>query len=96
MIGKIHKYSGQKIFACCDFELLGKTILFNDLEIHISSGFYGSSKLTEEEILSFLFDADQINVFGKKVCDLLLSKNIITKDNIIYIENIPHIQIYKI
>lgn len=96
MIGKIHKYSGQKIFACCDFELLEKTIIFNDVNIHISTGFYGSTKLTEKEVIDFVLDADQVNAFGKKVCDLLLSKKIITKENIIYIENIPHVQIYKI
>jgi uncharacterized protein len=96
MIGKIHKYAGQKIFACCDFELLEKNILFNDVKIHISSGFYGSTKLTKKEILDFVSEANQVNVFGKRVCDLLLSKNIITKEDVIYIENIPHIQIYKI
>ena len=96
MIGKIHDYLGQKIFACCDVELLDTKIIFNDVTIHISSSFYGKDKINDDQILSFVLEADQINVFGKRTCDFLLSKKIITKENIIYFNETPHAQIYKI
>lgn len=96
MIGKIHTLSGQKIFACCDVELLDKRVSYNDITIHINSSFYGKEKIDEEQILNFVLEADQVNVFGKKICDFLLSKKIITKESIIYFNKIPHAQIYKL
>ncbi len=96
MIGKVHNISGMKIFASCDKELLGKTIITKDFEIHFSKDFYGTSEIAIEEIIKHLNDCDSANIFGKKICALLLNKKIIKEDIIIYIEDVPHVQIYKI
>jgi hypothetical protein len=97
MIGKKHNLSeGRFIFACCDADLLGKKVNFNDTVIDITEKFYGSKKITEKEFLETLERAESINVFGDKVCKLLLKNKLITKDQIVYINKIPHIQIYNI
>jgi hypothetical protein len=96
MIGKMHDVDGNKIFASCDKNLVGKTIVSGDLEITFSNFFYGTKVLLKEEILKNIEDCDSANIFGKEICDLLIKEKIILEDSIIYIENIPHVQIYKL
>ncbi|MCK9292970.1 MAG: DUF424 family protein [archaeon] len=96
MIGKFHKSPIGNIFAACDKELLGSKIIFDDVEIHINKAFYGVDTITEEELLTNINKADSVNIFGNKICSFLVSKKVITKEQIIIINNISHIQIYKI
>lgn len=96
MIGKFHSHSNNKILAVCDANLVGTKIICEDFEIFISSSFFGTEKITEEKILEFIEDCDSANIFGKKVCDLLLEKKIITNEQIIFLNEVPHVQIYKI
>ena len=93
MIGKLHD---NKIFACCDKELINSKITFDDFEIVISKFFYGDQKITEKEILENIDLCVSGNFFGKKICDLLVSKKLVPKEQIIYLGETPHIQIYKI
>lgn len=95
MIGKIHDANGHKIFASCDVSLLDKKILKDDLEITFSKSFYGTEIITKEEFIKNLEICNSANFFGKKVCSLLLEEKLITEDSIIYIDDVPHVQIYK-
>jgi hypothetical protein len=96
MIGKVHQSDGKIIFACCDKELLDKKIKYSDIEITISSSFYGTEKLNKEQILENISCCDCANIFGNKICDFLLSEKIITKEQVVYFDNIAHVQIYKL
>lgn len=95
MIGKIHLFSGKKIFASCDKSLIDKKIEADDFEVYFSKNFYGEKELTIDQIIKYIEQADSSNIFGEKVCSLLLERKIILKESIIYINNIPHVQIYK-
>ncbi|HRS42352.1 MAG TPA: DUF424 family protein [Candidatus Diapherotrites archaeon] len=96
MIGKVHNQNGKIIFACCDKELMDKTLKHGEIEIHLSKSFYGSEKITEKGFLEQINNCDCANVFGNRACDVLLKKKIITKGQIIHIDKIAHTQIYKI
>lgn len=96
MIGKIHLIDNVKIFACCDKEILNKTLSFKDVDIHISSSFYGKEKITLKEFFNNIESCDQINIFGNKICSILLDKKIILKEQIVVIDNISHVQLYKL
>jgi hypothetical protein len=94
MIGKLHISNNYKIFACCDKDLVGKTISSDNIKL--SSSFYGTQIINKQQVIDHLNKCDSANIFGKKVCDFLLSIDVITKEQIIYIDNIPHVHIYKI
>jgi hypothetical protein len=96
MIGKLHVSNGKKVFACCDKNLLNKSILFNGAKIEISEKFYGNQTITKKEFLENIADCDSANVFGKKVCDILVSKKIISRDCVLLVDKVPHVQIYNI
>lgn len=95
MIGKLHIQENKKIFACCDKELLDTKLKFNDVDVFISSSFFGKDNLTLEQLFENIEECDCANIFGNKICEILLDKGIIIKEQIIYIEGIAHTQIYK-
>lgn len=96
MIGKMHSNNNKKVFACCDFKLLEKTILFNNVEIFISKDFYGEKNISKKQFLENFKECDSANFFGEKVCGFLLENKIISKQEIVYFDKTPHVQIYKI
>ncbi len=96
MIGKTHLSGSKMLFACCDKELINKEIKHNNTKIVISEKFYGTQEITKEEFLKNINCCSSANIFGKKACDLLLKNKVVLKEQIIYINNIPHTQIYKI
>jgi len=96
MIGKLHVINGKKTFACCDKELLGQNLNFNDFDVSLSTGFFGNSLISLNQIIIYLDDCDSANLFGKKICGFLIKKNLIIENQIIMIGDIPHVQIYKL
>ncbi len=96
MIGKKHNIGGKSIFAACDRELLNKKIEYEDVIIDINESFFGNTEVTKEEIVKAIRDCDSANVFGTKVCNILITNKLILKENLIYIGDVPHTQIYKL
>jgi len=96
MIGKKHLINGQIIFAVCDKELLNKKIEHEDVIIEISSSFFGEEEITDKEIIQAIEECDSANIFGNKVCGILIKNNLLLKENLIYIGKVPHAQIYKL
>ncbi|MFH0906605.1 MAG: DUF424 family protein [archaeon] len=96
MIGKIHNLANKIIFAACDKELLNKTIKLNsEVEITINSSFYGTDLISKQTLIDNIAISESCNLIGEKVISILIKNKIINKSDIIYLDKIPHIQIYK-
>ena len=93
---KIHKSEGSEVIAVCDKELLGKTLKEGDMEIKISEEFYKGEDMTEEEITALLKEARNVNLIGEKSIALGIKVGIISEENILKIEGVPHAQAYSI
>ena len=87
---KQHKTEHTILFCLCDADLIGKTIGLNK----ISEQFYKGENLSEEETLKYIQEGTTLNIIGKESIDFALKHNLINKENIINIENVPHAQIY--
>ncbi len=92
----MHIGDNNKIFACCDKDLINKELKFNDASIKISENFYGSEEITIKNFLENINECTQANIFGKKACSILLDNKLILKEQIIDVSGTPHVQIYKI
>jgi len=93
MIIKKHKTKDNRlILAICDKELLGKKFEEGEKQLDLSSDFYKGNETKEEEIKKLFLVAYIINIVGKKSIELALQENIISKEDVIFIKNIPHIQ----
>ena len=97
MYMKIHNVSfGSDIVAICDRELLNTTICEGDISITIKDTFYGNTVAEKEKVIEAMKSASNLNLIGKKVVSLAISHGIVDNDGFIFINGVPHAQIYRI
>jgi hypothetical protein len=93
MIIKVHKtQDGRKVIAICDSNLIGKKFEEKNLQLDLTSNFYKGEEKSEEEIIESIKGSYIINLVGKNSINLGIKLDIINKNNIIKIKNIPHAQ----
>lgn len=89
---KIHD-AYRKIVALADSDLIGKTFTEDNRQIEIRTNFFQGEEKSKEEVVEILRDMEKedatFNVVGKESIAAALEAKIITKEGIIYIDNIP-------
>ena len=93
---KIHRFKDEKIVGICDENLVGKKLMFNDIEIVINEKFYKGELVDSEKVKKEISDATIINAFGENSISLLKETGFISENNILYVEGVPHAQFAKI
>ncbi len=96
MYVKIHITGNRTITAICDEELINKTFSQGKLILEITERFYKGEIMKEDKVLELMNNATNLNIVGKKAIKLAIKNNIINKENVILIQNIPHAQVYQI
>ncbi|MBU2100812.1 DUF424 family protein [Candidatus Micrarchaeota archaeon] len=91
----MHLIQNQKILAVCDKELIGK-ILDKETEFKARKEFYGEKEIKKEKLRKLFRETDSVNLLGEKSVSVALKEKIAGKENIIRINNVPHIQVYFI
>lgn len=90
---KIHKYNDGVIVSLCDKNLINKKFETKDLQLNITERFYKGKELPEKDIIKILKEAKNVNIVGEKSVNLAIRCGIISKENVIKIKNIPHVQV---
>ena len=93
MIVNIHNAEGKRILTIVDDNLIGQKISENGLQLDLSSDFYKGEKRTEEEIEKLVPRSYIMHLVGKKSVAWGIKNNIVEKDKIIAIKNIPHAEV---
>ena len=93
---KVFEFKDDKLVAICDKEILGKKLNFKGVKVEIRERFYKGELVNEEKALDIMKKSTIGNFFGEKIVDVALKNGFITKENIIFIEGIPHAQFVKI
>jgi len=93
---KMHNASGKSILAVCDVELLGKTIKYRDIDFAVSSSFYGNRRAGGQEILEKARKAVIVNVVGKRIVELLVKNKLVDGGSVLWMGDVPHVQIVRI
>lgn len=91
MLLRIHRSADfQEVVGICDKELIGTTLTEGDLNISISSSFFGNHVASEEEVLSALKDCANINMFGERCISLAIKNGYIDRESCRIIAGVPH------
>ena len=61
----------------------------------VNKDFYCGEECDEEKAVKLMKDCTIANLVGKRIVELALEKNFITKENVILIEGTPHAQFVK-
>ena len=91
---KTYSVKGKLLVAICDKSLLGKQI-GKELKVNVNEDFYKGELVDEEKVSDFMKKSTICNLFGKEIVKLALEKKFITRENIMFIDDIPHAQFIK-
>lgn len=92
---KISEYQKNKMLNICDFELLGKEIIQNELTMNISKNYYGGQVVDKTEAENLLKNSSIINMVGKDTISLSIELGIGTEKGVRIISGIPFLIVFQ-
>jgi hypothetical protein len=93
---KIQHIQGEILLAAADSDLVNREIREGKLHLKIAPEFYGETKVSDETFLSSMGLCTIANLVGKHVVDLAIRNSYVDRENIIYIDRVPHAQFAKL
>ncbi len=93
---RVSNYQENTMLNICDAELLGKKIIQDELNMHISESYYGEKLVAKEEAKSLLKNSSIINMVGKEIVSLSIELGIGSENGIKTISDVPFLIIFKI
>lgn len=85
------------IVAVCDESLIGKSFRENNkvLDLQSNAGFYKGTLVEIEDVKKAIPSATTLNLVGECIIKEAIMNEWCNESNILYIDGIPHLQIYK-
>ncbi len=96
VVMKLHSVQGQNVLAICDPELLGCELEWGDIHLLVSKGFYGGDQVPMDVMIRTALQCTTINAIGNKCVQALVESGIVDGEAIVYINDVPHCQVYTI
>ncbi len=96
MYAKVHQVQHTTVLACCEKELVGKTLEDEKLFFQIKASFYQGELVDEERLAELLAEADNANLLGEKPVQVALRKGFIKESDVIKVKGIPHANLFKL
>jgi hypothetical protein len=93
---RVSNYQTNAMLNICDAELLGKKIIQDELNMHISQSYYGEKLVEKEEAKSLLKNSSIINMVGKEIVSLSIELGIGSENGIKTISDVPFLIVFKI
>ncbi len=93
---RVSDYQKNTVLNICDSELLGKKIIQDELNIHVSERYYGEKLVEKEEAKSLLKNSSIINMVGKETVSLSIELGIGSENGVKTISDIPFLIVFKI
>ena len=87
--------NNTRLLNICDSDLLGKTIISENLSIKISESYYGEKLIKKEEAEHLLKKCDNINMVGEEIISLSIDLGVGSEHGIKKIGGIPFLIVFK-
>jgi len=92
---RVSNFQKNAMLNICDAELLGKKLIQDELNIHISESYYGEKLVEKDEAKSLLKNSSIINMVGKETVSLSIELGIGSETGIKTISDVPFLIVYK-
>ena len=93
---QIYERGNDVLLAACDKELLGKKFEEEDIQLDVSESFYGGDETKTDQICEELKHSNIANLVGEKVIDAVIEAGFGDKEDVLWIDDVPHLQILRI
>ena len=91
MLVKIHD-SYRKVIAICDSDLLGKRFEEDNMQLEVGE-FFNGDELSDEKVKEIMNKGQEedstFNIIGKRACELALDSDLVSKEGIRTVQNVP-------
>ena len=92
---KVSDYQKNMMLNICDVDLLGKKIIQDELNIHISESYYGEKLVDKEEAKNLLKQSSIINMVGTKIISLSIQLGIGSENGVKTVSDVPFLIVFK-
>ncbi len=98
LLMRTFKKGKEKIVAVCDAELIGKVLREGELVLNLEkyASFYQGEETDDATVEKELRTATSMNLVGKNATGIAKRMKLVKDSDIIKIQKVPHVQIYKI
>lgn len=93
---KTTDYQTNTMLNICDFDLLGKEIVQDELTMRINKTYYGEKIVSKEEAETLLKKSSIINMVGKDTVSLSIDLGIGSENGIKKISGVPFLIVFKL
>ena len=95
---RIFRKGEEKVVAVCDTELIGKVLKEGELVLNLEkyASFYKGEDVDEKTVSRELLTATSINLVGDRATGIAKKLKLVKDSEVMLIQNVPHVQIYKI
>ncbi len=92
----VYDQGDEVLLAACDDDVVGRTLQDGDINFEVKESFYGGQKI-EIDGLKKEFERSTIaNLVGENVVDAAIDADFGRKEDIMMIEDVPHLQIVRL
>ncbi len=92
---RISNYQKSRMLNICDSELLGKTVVQDELNMHISENYYGEKLVDIEEAEILLKNSSIINMVGKETIALSVKIGVGSENGVKIISGVPFLIVFN-
>ena len=92
---RIIEKDGKVLINICDEEIVGKIVKGEEIEVNISSDYFGGDLLDNDDAVEALHSSSILNLAGKRIIALALKEGVGTKMAVKEIDGTPFLMIYK-
>ncbi|NYZ76073.1 DUF424 family protein [Candidatus Micrarchaeota archaeon] len=98
LLMRTFKKGKEKIVAVCDAELIGKVLREGELVLNLEkyASFYKGEEADEATVEKELLTATSMNLVGENAVAIAKRMKLVKDSNVMKIQKVPHVQIYKI
>ncbi len=92
----IHNGRNGTVVAACDKELVGETFDDGHTTLTVDSAFYGGDTADIEDVMAAVDGCMTTNFVGDQLITALKENDIVSDDEVRYVDGVPHIQLFFI
>ncbi len=93
---QIYDQGDDVLLAACDKEILGECLEEGEIHLDINESFYGGHEIEIEELKNKFGKSTIANLVGEEVVEAAIETGFGSEEDIIWIEETPHLQIVRV
>jgi len=93
---QIYDHGDEVLLAACDNDVLGRTLQNGDINLEVKESFYAGQKIELERLKKEFKKSTIANLVGEKVVNAAIEEGFGREEDLMMIEDVPHLQIVRL